>query len=78
MDKPKRSSENRNLLILHLTVFVWGFTGILGALISINAVQMVWYRVLIATIALFAYFMLSKTSIRVTRSYSLDLFFSFY
>jgi drug/metabolite transporter (DMT)-like permease len=76
MDKPKRSSENRNLLILHLTVFVWGFTGILGALISINAVQMVWYRVLIATIALFAYFMLSKTSIRVTRIQFFKFFFT--
>lgn len=63
----KKSSENKNLLILHLTVFIWGFTGILGALISINAVQMVWYRVLIATLTLFAYFMVSKTSIRVSR-----------
>ena len=31
------SSLNKNLLILHLTVVIWGFTGILGALISIPA-----------------------------------------
>jgi drug/metabolite transporter (DMT)-like permease len=62
-----KPNESRNLLILHLTVFIWGFTGILGALISINAVQMVWYRVMIASIALFAYFLFSKTSIKVTR-----------
>ena len=67
-------NENRNLLILHLTVFVWGFTGILGALISINAVQMVWYRVLIASITLFAYFMFSKTSIKITKLQFLQFF----
>jgi len=47
-DLQKTTANQKNLIILHLTVFVWGFTGILGALISINAVQMVWYRVLIA------------------------------
>ncbi|HLW50005.1 MAG TPA: DMT family transporter [Sphingobacteriaceae bacterium] len=47
---------NRNLLILHLTVLVWGFTGILGNLITISATQLVWYRVLIAFVSLFAYF----------------------
>ena len=63
----KAPNDNKNLLILHLTVFIWGFTGILGALISISAVQMVWYRVLIASITLFLYFKLSKTSIKVTK-----------
>ncbi|RZK55655.1 MAG: EamA family transporter [Pedobacter sp.] len=71
-----KASDNKNLLILHLTVFVWGFTGILGALISINAVQMVWYRVLIASISLFVYFMLTKTSIKVTKSQFLKFFFT--
>lgn len=60
-------NSNKNLLILHFTVFIWGFTGILGALISVDAVQMVWYRVLIATITLFLYFKLSKTSLKVTK-----------
>ncbi|WP_432714595.1 DMT family transporter [Pedobacter sp.] len=70
------SSSNKNLFILHFTVFIWGFTGILGALISINAVQMVWYRVLIATATLFLYFMLSKTSIKVTKKQFLQYFFT--
>jgi drug/metabolite transporter (DMT)-like permease len=63
-------------MILHATVFIWGFTGILGALISISAVQMVWYRVLIATITLFLYFTLSKTSIKVSRKEFLQFFFT--
>jgi drug/metabolite transporter (DMT)-like permease len=70
------SNDNKNLFILHLTVFVWGFTGILGALISINAVQMVWYRVLIASISLFIYFLATKTNIKVTKKQFLQFFFT--
>lgn len=33
--------------LLHVTVFVWGFTAILGRLISISAVPLVWYRLLL-------------------------------
>ncbi len=76
MEGKLKSIENRNLFILHLTVFVWGFTGILGALISINAVQMVWYRVAIASISLFIYFKLSKTNIKVTRYQFTKFFFT--
>jgi drug/metabolite transporter (DMT)-like permease len=69
-------NPNKNLLILHFTVFIWGFTGILGALISINAVQMVWYRVLIASITLLVYFKLSKTSLKVQKKQFLAFFFT--
>jgi len=65
--KSNKESLNKNLLILHFTVFIWGFTGILGNLITISAVQLVWYRVLIAVISLFLYFNFSKTTIRVDR-----------
>lgn len=76
MDHLPKSVINRNLLILHLTVLVWGFTGILGALISINAVQLVWYRVGIATVTLFLYFVLSKTNFRIPRRQFLQFFFT--
>ena len=33
--------------LMHLTVFVWGFTAILGRLISIAAVPLVFYRLLV-------------------------------
>lgn len=71
-----KSNDNKNLLILHLTVFVWGFTGILGALISINAVQMVWYRVLIASLSLFIYFLVTKTDIKVSKKQFFQFFFT--
>ncbi|UOE51571.1 DMT family transporter [Mucilaginibacter sp. SMC90] len=59
------STLNKNLIILHFTVFVWGFTGILGALITISAVQLVWYRVFIAFLSLFLYFKFNKTDFKV-------------
>jgi drug/metabolite transporter (DMT)-like permease len=68
--------SNKNLYILHATVVIWGFTGILGALISIDAVQMVWYRVLIASASLFLYFIFTKTSLKVTRKQFLQYFFT--
>ncbi|RZK17918.1 MAG: EamA family transporter [Flavobacterium sp.] len=67
---------NKNLLILHFTVVIWGFTGILGNLISISAVQMVWYRVMIASITLLAYFLVTKTSLKVSRKQFLQFFFT--
>ena len=43
----------KKYLQLHFVVFIWGFTAILGKLISISAVSLVWFRLLIAVIALF-------------------------
>ncbi|MFZ4263029.1 DMT family transporter [Sphingobacterium sp. HJSM2_6] len=59
---------NSNILILHFTVLIWGFTGVLGELISISAIPLVWYRVLIAVIFLFIYFKIKRISIKVTRN----------
>lgn len=39
-------------LHLHFLVFLWGFTAILGVLISIPSVEMVFYRTLLAAIGL--------------------------
>lgn len=66
-----QSSINRNLLLLHLTVVIWGFTGILGALISISAIHLVWYRVLIAFISLFLYFKFTRQSIKINKGHLL-------
>jgi drug/metabolite transporter (DMT)-like permease len=74
--KNNSSVPNKNLLILHFTVFIWGFTGILGAVISVNAVQLVWYRVLIAAISLFFYFKFSKKALQISRQNFLKLFFT--
>jgi drug/metabolite transporter (DMT)-like permease len=67
---------NKNLVILHFTVFIWGFTSILGKLISISAVSLVWYRVLIALVSLFLYFTFTKTQLKINRPTFLKLFFT--
>jgi drug/metabolite transporter (DMT)-like permease len=64
----------KNLLILHLTVFVWGFTGVLGKVISIDAVPMVWYRVLIAATTLFAWFLITKKNIKISKKQFIQFF----
>ncbi len=39
-------------ILMHLIIFMWGFTGILGKLIHIDAQYIVWHRILIAFISL--------------------------
>ncbi len=54
-------------LQLHLIVFIWGFTAILGELITIQAGQLVWLRMLIAVLGLMVYLFWKKKSIKVDR-----------
>ena len=42
----------RAYLYLHFCVFIWGFTAILGKLISLQALPLVWWRVLICSVTL--------------------------
>lgn len=67
---------NKNLIVLHFTVFIWGFTGILGALISISAVSLVWYRVFIASVSLLTYFTINKTVFKVNSNTFFKLIFT--
>ncbi|RYY87091.1 MAG: EamA family transporter [Chitinophagaceae bacterium] len=42
------------LLQLHTAVFLWGFTGVLGRVITLSQTWLVWYRLLITVISLWA------------------------
>lgn len=56
------------LFRLHLIVFLWGFTAILGKLIHANAEILVFYRMLFAAICLFVYIKIfKKDSIKVSK-----------
>jgi len=46
------SPHRRALIELHLCVVLWGFTAILGKLITLPATQLVWWRMLLVTVAL--------------------------
>ena len=52
---------------LHLSVFIFGTTGILGKLISLGSYALVWYRLLIALFALFFVFSIAKRSLALDR-----------
>jgi len=45
-------AHRRALFQIHLCVFLWGFTAILGKLISLPAIPLVWWRLLLVTAAL--------------------------
>lgn len=72
--KTSINEAEKNLLILHGTVFIWGFTGILGALISVSAVYLVWYRLLIAFVSLFLYFLIARINFKIERKTFLQFF----
>jgi drug/metabolite transporter (DMT)-like permease len=50
-----------NYIELHIIVVILGFTAILGKLIQLPAPALVWYRTMFAFIALFIWFMFSRT-----------------
>ncbi len=69
----------KNLLLtshlkLHLIVLIYGFTAILGKLITLSATQLVWYRMLIAVIAFYIFLVWKKTAISVSRKEFFKLF----
>jgi drug/metabolite transporter (DMT)-like permease len=52
-------------LLLHIIIFIWGFTGILGKLIHLESLSIVWWRVVIAFIALGVYLKFKKWNFKV-------------
>lgn len=61
------SVKLKNYLHLHLIVFIWGFTAVLGKLITIDAIPLVWYRMLIATILIYFYIGYRKFSLKISK-----------
>ena len=56
-----------NLLHLHFIVFIWGFTAILGKLITIDSLPLVWIRMGMATLFIAIYILFAKFSLKVSR-----------
>ena len=52
---------------MHLIIFLWGFTGILGKLIHKDALHIVWYRVLIAFVALGLFLLYRGKNLRLSK-----------
>lgn len=61
------NAKLKNYLHLHFIIFIWGFTAVLGKLISIDALPLVWYRMGIASILIIVFIAIKKYSLKVSR-----------
>lgn len=71
--------QNDNLksyLHLHFIVFVWGFTAVLGKLISLDALPLVWFRMLLAVGFILIYIGIKKTSLKVPKKTLMGFLFA--
>ncbi|MDQ0477553.1 drug/metabolite transporter (DMT)-like permease [Chryseobacterium sp. MDT2-18] len=66
--------KNSALFRLHMIVFLWGFTAILGKLISANAQVLTFYRMLFAALFLFIFIrFFKKESIKISKKLFIQL-----
>ena len=56
------SVKNKSLIHFHFINIIFGFSSILGVLISIQAIPLVWYRMLIASASLGVFFLVFQRS----------------
>ncbi len=71
-----QKNKFKSLIHFHFIVFIFGFTAILGSLISIDSLELVWYRMAIASIVLLIYAVVFKKQITVPKSLILKLLIS--
>lgn len=58
-------SNLRYHILMHVIVFVWGFTGILGKLILLDHYQIVYFRIIIAGASLFLFLLAMGKNFRI-------------
>jgi drug/metabolite transporter (DMT)-like permease len=58
---------SNKLVQLHIIILLWGFTPVIGKYISLQAIDLVWYRLLIASISLFIYIRYKGININLKR-----------
>jgi len=61
-------ATTKDYIKLHFLVFLWGFTAVLGKLISIPSVEMVFYRTLLAAGGMAALIIMVRGSFSVSKS----------
>ncbi len=67
MEKAKDASLRTAYLKMHLAIFLWGFTGLLGQKIHLNEGMLVWYRMLISSLAILGIFFYRKSFPKIKR-----------
>ena len=70
------SDNLKSYLHLHLIVFIWGFTAVLGALISLDALPLVWFRMLFAVGFIAVYIAFKRTPLKISKKTALQFLFA--
>ena len=70
------SDNLKSYLHLHLIVFIWGFTAVLGALITLDALPLVWFRMLFAVGFIAVYLIYKKIPLRISTKTALQFLFA--
>ena len=70
------NATKRAYVELHIAVFLWGFTAILGDLIQMSALTLVWWRVLLTTISLLFFIKGGKAVLKLPRKTILQFAFA--
>ena len=66
----------KSYLHLHFIVFVWGFTAVLGKLITLDAMPLVWYRMLLAVGFILLYIGYKKIPMKVPKKVLIGFLFA--
>ena len=61
------NTKLKDYLHLHVIVFIWGFTAVLGKLITIDALPLVWYRMSIAVLLVFGFIAFKRFPLKTNR-----------
>ncbi|MEW6469343.1 MAG: DMT family transporter [Bacteroidota bacterium] len=61
----EKVTARNNFLLLHFIVFIWGWSPIFGKLISVDALQLVWFRVLFTIVFVSAYMIYIRQDLRI-------------
>ena len=70
LDTPKQKAY----LYMHLSILLWGLTGVLGRGIDLQAGILVWYRMVITALSMFVFIVFTGKSIRIRTPDLLRLF----
>lgn len=57
----------KSYIHLHFIVFIWGFTAVLGALITLSALPLVWFRMCIAAVLIIIYIKIRRIPLAVPK-----------
>src|SRR5688572_7463926 len=62
----EENTARKNFLLLHFIVFIWGWSPIFGKLISVEALQLVWFRILLTIVFVSAYLFYIKQNLKIS------------